>query len=145
MLLVALLFLGGTALWCLPGVRAKFAGADSRTIVNGTLPHRDLAEIRRVVWHELRRGVTWRHYLPDFSRRSLQQLPTRIRSDASRRIVSITLDADGTVTVQISVKEPNIFFVGAPWKEWLDLSFRLKKGQTGWQIISTTFYSHCYG
>ena len=82
-LLTVLLFLGGAALWQLPDVRTRFVGLDPRVKVVGTLPARDLAEIR----HRVRREK-WRGVFPRFSWWNIRRLPAEIRSQALERTLS---------------------------------------------------------
>ena len=136
--LALLLLLGGVTLWWLPEVRTKILGLDSCIKVVGTLAPQDLAEIRRLALRE-----KWRGILPQFSWPFIRLLPTTIRSRASMRINKIEKNADGTVSVCFYVKERDL--LGGGWTDWLDKTYKIKKGQNGWQIIEIWQWERCRG
>lgn len=134
---VIVLLLIGAALWWLPDAPAKIVGADSRITVVGTLTPGDVAEIRRTVRREI-----WRGIFPRCSWPSIRALPAVIRyraSVTSLPIFGIIANADGTVEVETGAKVR-----GLPIEPWShlrgDTTYRLKKGQKGWQIIRSTSY-----
>jgi hypothetical protein len=122
--LIVLLLAGAAAWWLLDAV-TKGAESGPPLRVVGTLPPRDLTEIRCLVRREIWRGV-----LPKFDWWSIRNLPAAVRSRASQRIRGITAQPNGTVEVITYGKDIFKGDIEYPY----GLMLKLRKGQNGWQI-----------
>jgi hypothetical protein len=102
-----------------------------RPPVQGTLPQRDLAEIRRLVRHEI-----WRS-LPRFSAAlSLREFERQIRARWSEHIMQITINADGTVRVETIMKVRS----GPKFSFTCGSIYTFQKDRHGWRVISRGFW-----
>ena len=117
--LVLLLIIGATVAFCLlPASRLQVAGNLS--------PH-DLAEIKRVIAHEI-----WRGTFPDHSWASIKKLPGNIYARAATHIRSIEAQPNGIVRTTISTGKSRPSELLRP--AYYELN--LRKGVNGWEIRS---------
>jgi hypothetical protein len=106
--------------------------------INGTLSRRDLADIRRRVWHE-----TWRGF-PRFSVLSFRELEGEFHARYSERIMQIDVNADGTVKVETIVEVRGLFHNRKSWKTHTPLPvdysygfiYVFQKDQHAWHLVN---------
>lgn len=91
--------------------------------ISGTLSSGDIAQITQIARSQMRRGI-----FPDFSWESAKQLPSALRRRWSDRILSIHVNADGTVEVHTG-------FTGGAFGGSGGV-YRLRREPDGWRLMS---------
>jgi len=93
----------------------------SQVQVFGNLPPGELAQIQRVVRHEI-----WRGAFPDFSLRTVRRLPGAVKSRRGKRVVRVESWSAGRVRVTLGVTGQTNVLVPE--------QYTLRNRPKGWEI-----------